>query len=88
MICNFLILKFSDGTLFLTPDKEEGKKFYFQKTGKNWDSLKKKGWWNLSETLEHPFEIRVGPAYVPFVESSLKKDCLLIIVRVFKLNFR
>lgn len=69
-----------DGTLFLTPDRQEGEKIYFEKTGKSWASTKKKGWWNLAETLDYPFEIRVGPAYEPFLTSVKQKDCLIILV--------
>ena len=38
-----------DDTLFYTPNPQEGKKIWFDKTGENWKHI---GWWGKSETLD------------------------------------
>jgi hypothetical protein len=66
-----------DGTLFRTPDKEDGMQHYLKTTGKQWPFGGK--WWSLKETLQDPFVITKGPAFSDF-EVSKKDSSVLVIL--------
>lgn len=48
---NRLVIYDFDGTLFRSPDREEGSSLYFEATGNHWPHA---GWWGRIETLQPP----------------------------------
>lgn len=48
---NRLVIYDFDGTLFRSPDREEGSSLYFDATGNYWPHA---GWWGRIETLQPP----------------------------------
>lgn len=57
-----------DGTLFLTPGKEEGSKLYKKITGKEYPH---EGWAGRPESLLPEYNIQINPKIVPYLKKAL-----------------
>lgn len=76
-----------DDTLCLTPEPEEGKLIWFEKTGTTWPH---RGWWSKPETLDLSiFDIPVNPfVYKKYLETVSEDDTMVILAtgRIVKLQ--
>ena len=67
-----------DDTLFFTPDPEEGKKIWTQRTGLDWPY---QGWWGKAETLDtEVFYIPINPwVYNKYLEATADPDSYIVL---------
>jgi len=75
-----------DGTLFLTPDKDEGSKMYKKITGKDYPH---EGWAGKPESLLPEYNIELNPIIIPHLKKALnnpKAKNFLLTNRNYKLE--
>jgi hypothetical protein len=86
MIKKICIVDF-DGTLFFTPEPEEGKIVWKEKTGTEWPFV---GWWSKPLTLNTDiFEIPINKKmYKEYIKHKERKDTLMVLAtgRIIKLE--